>query len=68
MRVPSEAGFTEYLDQNHEQFRCAGVAVHRRTILPRGLLLPSYSNAPSLVYVVQGSIITSVVLIISRPV
>ncbi|CAL9055253.1 unnamed protein product [Musa banksii] len=58
MRVPSEAGFTEYVDQNHEQFRCAGVAVHRRTILPRGLLLPSYSNAPSLVYVVQGSIIT----------
>nr|XP_018683062.1 PREDICTED: glutelin type-A 2-like [Musa acuminata subsp. malaccensis] len=62
MRVPSEAGFTEYVDQNHEQFRCAGVAVHRRTILPRGLLLPSYSNAPSLVYVVQGRGIAGTVI------
>lgn len=54
-RVPSEAGFTEYFDQYNEQFQCAGVAAQRRTIQPKGLLLPSFSDAPSLIYIVQGS-------------
>ncbi|URE26695.1 glutelin [Musa troglodytarum] len=53
-RVPSEAGFTEYFDQFNEQLQCAGVAVRRRTIQPRGLLLPSFSSAPRLVYIMQG--------------
>ncbi|XP_042386661.1 cocosin 1-like [Zingiber officinale] len=53
-RVPSEAGFTEYFDQNNEQLQCAAVTAHRRTIMPRGLLLPSFSSAPSLVYILQG--------------
>lgn len=53
-RVPSEAGFTEYFDQNSEQFQCAAVTAHRRTIMPRGLLLPSFSSAPSLIYILQG--------------
>ncbi|KAG5246345.1 legumin family protein [Salix suchowensis] len=53
-RVRSEAGLTESWDPNHDQFQCAGVAVVRRTIEPNGLLLPSYSNAPQLVYIVQG--------------
>ncbi|URE26692.1 glutelin [Musa troglodytarum] len=54
-RVPSEAGFTEYFDQFNEQLQCAGVAVRRRTIQPRGLLLPSFSSAPRLVYIMQAA-------------
>ncbi|XP_074575689.1 cocosin 1-like [Curcuma longa] len=61
-RVPSEAGFTEYFDQYDEQFQCAGVAAQRRTIQPKGLLLPSFSNAPTLIYVVQGRGITGTVV------
>ncbi|KAJ4797231.1 Glutelin [Rhynchospora pubera] len=47
-RVQHEAGVTEYYDENNEQLRCAGLSVRRRTIEPRGLRLPAYSNAPSL--------------------
>ncbi|CAL9134868.1 unnamed protein product [Musa textilis] len=61
-RVPSEAGFTEYFDQFNEQLQCAGVAVRRRTIQPRGLLLPSFSSAPRLVYIMQGSGIIGTVI------
>ncbi|KAF5465936.1 hypothetical protein F2P56_015898 [Juglans regia] len=53
-RVESEAGLSEYWNRNDEQFRCAGVDLVRHTIQRRGLLLPSFSNAPRLVYVVQG--------------
>ncbi|KAJ4955296.1 hypothetical protein NE237_012079 [Protea cynaroides] len=49
-RLEAEAGQVEFWDQNHEQFDCAGVAVARYRIRPRGLLLPSYSNAPKLIY------------------
>ncbi|KAG2727913.1 hypothetical protein I3760_01G181000 [Carya illinoinensis] len=52
--VESEAGLSEYWNRNDEQFRCAGVDLVRHTIQRRGLLLPSFSNAPQLVYVVQG--------------
>ncbi|CAL9134871.1 unnamed protein product [Musa textilis] len=54
-RVPSEAGYTEYFDQFDEQLQCVGVAASRRTIQPRGLLLPTFSSSPRLVYIVQGS-------------
>nr|ABU42022.1 11S globulin [Pistacia vera] len=54
-RIESEAGVTEFWDQNEEQLQCANVAVFRHTIQSRGLLVPSYNNAPELVYVVQGS-------------
>ncbi|CAL9086714.1 unnamed protein product [Musa acuminata var. zebrina] len=54
-RVPSEAGYTEYFDQYNEQLQCVGVSACRHTIQPRGLLLPSFSSAPRLVYIVQGS-------------
>ncbi|XP_043693245.1 cocosin 1-like [Telopea speciosissima] len=55
-RLESEAGRIEFWDQkNNEQLECAGVAVTRHSIRSRGLLLPSYSNAPKLIYVVQGS-------------
>ena len=53
-RIDAEAGSIEAWDPNNEQFRCAGVAVVRRTIEPRGLLLPHYHNAPQLVYIVRG--------------
>ncbi|URE26690.1 glutelin, partial [Musa troglodytarum] len=43
-RVPSEAGYTEYFDQFNEQLQCVGVAASRRTIQPRGLLLPTFSR------------------------
>ncbi|KAI3891733.1 hypothetical protein MKW92_000573 [Papaver armeniacum] len=52
--VESEAGVTEFWDQNNEQFDCAGVAPARYIIQPRGLLLPFFVNAPRLVYIVQG--------------
>lgn len=53
-RVKHEAGVTEYYDENNEQLRCAGLSARRRIIEPRGLRLPAYSNAPSLVYIKQG--------------
>ncbi|KAJ4758474.1 Glutelin type-B 5 [Rhynchospora pubera] len=60
-RVQHEAGITEYYDENNEQLRCAGLSVRRRTIEPRGLRLPAYSNAPSLVYIKQGRCLMGVV-------
>ena len=53
-RYKSEAGVTEFWDQNEEQFQCAGVAFLRHKIQRKGLLLPSFSNAPQLIYVVEG--------------
>ncbi|XP_026451105.1 legumin B-like [Papaver somniferum] len=52
--IQSEAGVTERWDENEEQLQCAGVAVTRHVIQPRGLLLPEFVNAPKLIYVVQG--------------
>ncbi|XP_073102384.1 cocosin 1 isoform X1 [Elaeis guineensis] len=60
--VRSEAGMTDYFDEDNEQFRCAGVSAIRRVIEPRGLLLPSMSNAPRLVYIVQGRGIVGLVM------
>ncbi|GAV69599.1 Cupin_1 domain-containing protein [Cephalotus follicularis] len=54
-RIQSEAGTTEFWDQNEEQLQCAGVAVVRHHIQQRGLLLPSFNNAPQLIYVQQGT-------------
>ncbi|XP_077226777.1 cocosin 1-like [Tasmannia lanceolata] len=53
-QVEAEAGLTEHWDENNEQFQCAGVAATRYTIQPKGLLLPFFSNAPQLSYIVQG--------------
>jgi hypothetical protein len=55
-RIEAEAGQIESWDHNDQQFRCAGVAVIRRTIEPNGLLLPQYSNAPELIYIERGKI------------
>ncbi|KAF2286821.1 hypothetical protein GH714_030528 [Hevea brasiliensis] len=61
-RIECEAGVIESWNPNDDQFQCAGVAVVRRSIEPRGLLLPSYSNAPQLIYVVRGGGVTGVML------
>ncbi|KAL4387528.1 hypothetical protein GQ457_09G021250 [Hibiscus cannabinus] len=53
-RFRSEAGETEFWDQNEQQFQCAGVAFLRHKIQRKGLLLPSFTNAPMLMYIVQG--------------
>ncbi|XP_020243671.1 glutelin type-A 1-like [Asparagus officinalis] len=61
-RVESEAGVTELFDENDQQFECAGVAFQRRIIQPRGLLPPSFFNAPRLVYILQGRGISGTVV------
>ncbi|KAL3517703.1 hypothetical protein ACH5RR_020292 [Cinchona calisaya] len=53
-QIQAEAGVTEFWNHNDKQFQCAGVAMLRHTIQPRGFLLPSYTNAPLLAYVVRG--------------
>ncbi|KAM7253814.1 hypothetical protein ACFE04_031496 [Oxalis oulophora] len=53
-RIESEAGVIEIWNPNHDQFQCAGVALVRKTIERNGLSLPEFTNAPQLVYVVQG--------------
>ncbi|CAK9169997.1 unnamed protein product [Ilex paraguariensis] len=60
--VQAEAGVTELWDSRNEQLQCAGVSVIRHTIQPRGLLLPSYTNSPLLVYIVEGRGIHGVIL------
>ncbi|GMN53402.1 hypothetical protein TIFTF001_022534 [Ficus carica] len=54
-RVQSEAGVSEYWDlESDNQLQCAGVSAVRHTIQNRGLLLPFFSNAPVIFYVIQG--------------
>ncbi|KAL6978681.1 hypothetical protein U1Q18_020346 [Sarracenia purpurea var. burkii] len=61
-RIQAEAGVTEVWDYNDDQFQCAGVAAFRTIIEPKGLLLPAYTNAPTLVYIAQGRGITGVLV------
>uniref|UniRef100_A0ACD5VEH3 Uncharacterized protein n=1 Tax=Avena sativa TaxID=4498 RepID=A0ACD5VEH3_AVESA len=61
-QVRSQAGITEYFDEQNEQFRCTGVSVIRRVIEPQGLLLPQYHNTPGLVYILQGRGFTGLTL------
>ncbi|KAL5211840.1 hypothetical protein ABZP36_022687 [Zizania latifolia] len=53
-KVRSEAGVTEYFDENNEQFHCTGTFVIRRVIEPQGLLVPRYSNNHGMAYIIQG--------------
>ncbi|KAE8676859.1 Legumin A [Hibiscus syriacus] len=53
-RIRSEAGTTEWWNPNSQQLSCAGVSVLRQNVEPNGLILPSFTNAPQLVYIVQG--------------
>ncbi|XP_077227266.1 cocosin 1-like [Tasmannia lanceolata] len=61
-RDEAEAGVTEHWDEDNEQLQCAGVAATRYTIEPKGLLLPIFSNAPQLSYIVQGRGITGPII------
>ncbi|KAI8574399.1 hypothetical protein RHMOL_Rhmol01G0350400 [Rhododendron molle] len=61
-RIQAEAGVTEFWDFNDDQFQCAGVAACRNIIQPRGLFLPAYTNAPSLVYILRGRGIQGVMM------
>ncbi|KAL3648774.1 hypothetical protein CASFOL_005177 [Castilleja foliolosa] len=54
-RVEYEAGSAEFWDPNSEEFECAGIEFARHTIQPKGLMLPYYTNAPQLIYIIQGS-------------
>ncbi|KAG5567415.1 hypothetical protein RHGRI_002833 [Rhododendron griersonianum] len=56
-RLQAEAGVTEFWDFDDDQFRCAGVAACRNIIQPRGLFLPAYTNAPTLIYILQKSVL-----------
>ncbi|KAK4803749.1 hypothetical protein SAY86_003566 [Trapa natans] len=56
-RIQCEAGTIESWDPNEDEFRCAGVTVVRHIIEPNGLLLPSYTNAPQLIYIVEGDML-----------
>ncbi|KAJ1687924.1 hypothetical protein LUZ63_019314 [Rhynchospora breviuscula] len=53
-RLRFEAGTVEYYDVYNEMLQCAGVSARRTIIEPRGLFLPQYNNAPSLLYIIQG--------------
>ncbi|XP_074315816.1 11S globulin seed storage protein 1-like [Silene latifolia] len=53
-RIEAEGGVTEFWDSTDPQFRCSGVTVMKRTIQPNGLLLPSFTSAPELVYIERG--------------
>ncbi|KAF3436148.1 hypothetical protein FNV43_RR23240 [Rhamnella rubrinervis] len=54
-RIECEAGQIESWNPNQDEFQCAGVAVARYTIEQNGLHLPSYTNAPHLIHIIQGS-------------
>lgn len=60
-RIEAEAGYTELWDENEDELVCAGSAVLRHVIRPRGLSLPAFTNAPELVYVVRGNYIYSII-------
>ncbi|KAL9684469.1 hypothetical protein QQ045_021908 [Rhodiola kirilowii] len=52
--IRAQAGLTEIWNHNDDQLKCAGVTLVRHTIERKGLLLPSYTNAPQLIYIIQG--------------
>uniref|UniRef100_A0A7N1A829 Cupin type-1 domain-containing protein n=1 Tax=Kalanchoe fedtschenkoi TaxID=63787 RepID=A0A7N1A829_KALFE len=53
-RIKAEGGTIEYFSNNDQQFQCAGINAVRHVIEPQGLLLPSFSNAPQISYIIQG--------------
>lgn len=50
----SEGGVTEYWNSDDQQFQCAGVATSRHTIQRRGMLLPSYTSSPLMIFIEKG--------------
>ncbi|KAL4384970.1 hypothetical protein GQ457_15G025060 [Hibiscus cannabinus] len=61
-RIQSEAGTTEWWNPNTQQLLCAGVSVFKYQVEPNGLVLPSFTNAPQLVYIIQGTGIQGTVM------
>ncbi|KAK7267357.1 hypothetical protein RIF29_20027 [Crotalaria pallida] len=53
-RIESQAGIIETWNSNHPELRCAGVTIEKHIIEPEGLHLPSYTNYPQLIMIVQG--------------
>ncbi|KAG6384357.1 hypothetical protein SASPL_155834 [Salvia splendens] len=60
--TPPEAGVTEYWDTSSDEFECAGIEFVQHHVQPKGLVLPFYTNAPRLTFVVQGSGILGTVI------
>lgn len=54
-RIESEGGFTEFWNDNEEQFQCAGVSALRFSIEPQSLYVPSYQPSPRLFYIERGT-------------
>lgn len=52
--LKSEGGVTEYWNSDDQQFQCAGVATIRHTIQRRGMLLPSYTSSPLMIFIEKG--------------
>nr|AAS67036.1 11S seed storage globulin [Chenopodium quinoa] len=61
-RIQAEGGLTEVWDTQDQQFQCSGVSVIRRTIEPNGLLLPSFTSGPELIYIEQGNGISGLMI------
>lgn len=53
-RIRHEAGVSEIWDANNQQLQCAGVAITRHVVDYRGLIVPSFNNAPVLIFGLQG--------------
>ncbi|XP_028758363.1 11S globulin [Neltuma alba] len=66
-RIESEGGVTESWNHSDKILRCAGVTLVRRTVQPKGLVLPSYTNAPQLLYYVRGKGIQGMTIFPSCP-
>ncbi|XP_047952105.1 11S globulin seed storage protein Ana o 2.0101-like [Salvia hispanica] len=62
LKFQSEAGFSEYWDTSSAEFECAGIEFVRHQVQPKGLVLPFYTNAPRLTFIVQGSGILGTVI------
>ncbi|XP_057804824.1 11S globulin seed storage protein 1-like [Salvia miltiorrhiza] len=61
-RFQSEAGVSEYWDASNDEFECAGIEFVRHQVQPKGLVLPFYTNAPRLTFIVEGSGILGTVI------
>ncbi|KAL1558983.1 13S globulin seed storage protein 1-like [Salvia divinorum] len=61
-RFQSESGASEYWDTSSNEFECAGIEFVRHQVQPKGLVLPFYTNAPRLTFIVQGSGILGTVI------
>lgn len=55
-RIESEGGFSEFWNENDEQFQCAGVSALRFSIEPPSMYVPSYLPTPRLLYIERGNI------------